>query len=66
MASSWRTQLKPFGIGVTLIQPGFVKTPLTDKNNFYMPFLIDSDTAAEVFKRLRSRIYLPDHGERNR
>lgn len=48
MAATWRTQLKTFGVGVTLIQPGFVKTPLTDKNDFYMPLMIDSEQAAQV------------------
>ncbi|MCU4674633.1 SDR family NAD(P)-dependent oxidoreductase [Catenovulum sp. 2E275] len=31
---------------VQLIQPGFVKTPLTDKNKFNMPFLISQEQAA--------------------
>lgn len=35
------------GIKVQVICPGFVKTPLTDKNDFYMPMLMDVDKAAQ-------------------
>ncbi|MBM3599716.1 MAG: SDR family NAD(P)-dependent oxidoreductase [Alphaproteobacteria bacterium] len=35
------------GIKLQLIDPGFVKTPLTDKNPFPMPFLISAELAAE-------------------
>ena len=35
------------GIDVRMISPGFVKTPLTDKNDFDMPFIIDSEEAAK-------------------
>jgi short-subunit dehydrogenase len=38
--------LHPKGLGVYLINPGFVKTPLTDKNDFKMPALITADEAA--------------------
>jgi short-subunit dehydrogenase len=34
------------GLGVYLINPGFVKTPLTDRNEFRMPHLISADEAA--------------------
>ncbi|GIU13249.1 short-chain dehydrogenase [Shewanella sp. c952] len=37
LASSLALDLKPHGIGVSVICPGFVKTPLTDKNDFAMP-----------------------------
>ncbi len=39
--------LAPRGIGVYLVNPGFVKTPLTDKNEFKMPALISTEEAAE-------------------
>jgi len=36
------------GLGVYLINPGFVKTPLTDKNEFRMPHLITAEEAASA------------------
>lgn len=39
--------LHPRNIGVYLINPGFVKTPLTDRNEFQMPHLISAEEAAE-------------------
>jgi short-subunit dehydrogenase len=38
--------LHPKGLGVYLINPGFVKTPLTDGNQFRMPHVITADEAA--------------------
>ena len=38
--------LAPRGVAVHLINPGFVKTPLTDLNDFKMPALIGADEAA--------------------
>ena len=35
------------GVDVRVVSPGFVKTPLTDKNDFEMPFLITSEEAAK-------------------
>lgn len=46
LANSLRLDLASENIGVTLVHPGFVKTPLTDKNTFNMPFLITSNEAA--------------------
>ncbi len=38
---------KKFGVRVSVISPGFIKTPLTDKNEFPMPFLKTPEYAAE-------------------
>jgi short-subunit dehydrogenase len=40
--------LHPKGLGVYLINPGFVRTPLTDKNEFKMPHLITAEQAADA------------------
>jgi len=43
-----RVDLRPYGVGVTTINPGFVITPMTDKNRFKMPFLMKVEDAARV------------------
>lgn len=45
-----RPLLKPDGITVSIIFPGFVKTPLTDVNTFEMPFLMEVEKAAAIIK----------------
>lgn len=44
---SLKLDLQHEGIDIRVISPGFVKTPLTDKNDFEMPFIVDADKAAE-------------------
>jgi NADP-dependent 3-hydroxy acid dehydrogenase YdfG len=56
LAKSLRLDLIEHNIGVSLIEPGFVKTPLTDKNNFDMPFIINADQAAdEIYNGLAAK-----------
>jgi short-subunit dehydrogenase len=43
-----RGELIPRGIAVTSIHPGYVETPLTDTNNFSMPFIIPAEKAARI------------------
>tara|TARA_B110000046_G_scaffold120288_1_gene127011 strand:- start:214 stop:972 length:759 start_codon:yes stop_codon:yes gene_type:complete len=38
---------KRFNVRVCLVSPGFIKTPMTDKNDFKMPFLKTPEYAAE-------------------
>ena len=45
---SSRFHLASRDVGVTIIHPGFVRTPLTDKNDFHMPFLMDAGRAARI------------------
>jgi NADP-dependent 3-hydroxy acid dehydrogenase YdfG len=42
---------KRHNIKVQLINPGFIKTPLTAKNDFPMPFLMDVNDAATILVR---------------
>ncbi len=46
LAESLYLDLSPLGVGVSLISPGFVDTPLTAQNRFPMPALITPDAAA--------------------
>ena len=51
------------GIGVSVICPGYVRTPMTDVNQFPMPFLMDAEQAATIIRSglaaNRSRIAFP-------
>jgi len=47
LAESLYFDFKKHNIKVSLISPGFVKTPMTDKNEFYMPFIKSSEFAAD-------------------
>lgn len=46
-----RGLLKKDNIQVSVVCPGFIETPLTDKNQFRMPFLMQSDKAANIIRR---------------
>ena len=48
LAESLYLDLAPRGLGVYLVNPGFVDTPLTQKNDFRMPALIPADDAARL------------------
>lgn len=41
-----KPELDASGVALSVINPGFVRTPLTDKNSFEMPFIIEPDQAA--------------------
>jgi NAD(P)-dependent dehydrogenase (short-subunit alcohol dehydrogenase family) len=45
MAESLKFALDPLGITLQVVNPGFVRTPLTDRNPFPMPFLMELDDA---------------------
>lgn len=46
LAETLYLDLQPHGIGVSIINPGFVQTPLTAQNDFHMPALITPQEAA--------------------
>lgn len=58
---SLRLDLHGEGIDVSLIHPGFVKTPLTDRNDFAMPLRIEADQAAEAILQGLARRRLDIH-----
>lgn len=45
LCETMRTELAPKNIVVRMIAPGFVKSELTDKNDFPMPFLMETEEA---------------------
>ena len=64
LAESLYFDFKRYGVRVSLISPGFIKTPMTDKNDFKMPFLKTTEYAADkiyeglinnIIKKISSR-----------
>lgn len=47
LAENLYLDLHPLGLGVSIVNPGFVDTPLTAQNGFTMPALITPDEAAQ-------------------
>ena len=61
IAETMRHDLKGTGIDVQLINPGFIKTRLTDKNDFKMPQLLTPRQAAEhVIKGMKRNTFRYD------
>ena len=46
LAESLYFDFKRYNVRICLVSPGFIKTPMTDKNNFKMPFLKTPEYAA--------------------
>jgi short-subunit dehydrogenase len=46
LAESLKPELALKGVAISVINPGFVETPMTSKNDFTMPFLMQPDDAA--------------------
>ncbi len=57
MFEGLRISLRSEEIPVSIVCPGFVKTPLTDKNDFPMPLMIDAETAARItLKKIAKKV----------
>lgn len=58
-----RGWLRPHGIEISVICPGYVKTPMTDANDFPMPMIIPADRAAAIIadglEKNKARIAFP-------
>lgn len=60
LLESFRVELSNSKIKIITIRPGFIKTPLTDKNKYKMPFLMQPELAAKKIMnaiRKNKRIY---------
>lgn len=61
LAETMRFDLRDTGIVVRLINPGFIKTRLTQKNSFRMPMLMTPENAAaRVMKAMKKRRFRTD------
>ena len=63
LARTLQQTLKPQGVKVTIVYPGFVRTPLTQKNTFDMPMMVEVNGASQAIRkgieRGDSYIYFP-------
>ena len=50
-----RGRMAPRGVTVSIVCPGFVRTPMTDVNQYTMPMLMDVDKAAALIRRRLAR-----------
>lgn len=50
-----RVELRPAGVGVVTIAPGYIRTPMTAHNPYRMPFLMDADRFAARAARAIAR-----------
>jgi NAD(P)-dependent dehydrogenase (short-subunit alcohol dehydrogenase family) len=46
LCEALKPDLDRYGVKISVINPGFIRTPLTDRNEFPMPFLMAADVAA--------------------
>ena len=58
LAESMHADLRRTGVEVQLVNPGFIRTRLTDKNDFTMPFIMEPDAAAQaMFDHMNSGLF---------
>ncbi len=61
MLESWRVDLRPHGVAVSCIHPGFIASPMTDHDDFEMPFKVPVRTSSILIARAiakRRAVYL--------
>ena len=60
---SLRVELRGSGISVVTISPGYIATPMTERNPYPMPFIIPADVAArrmaDAIARRRRHVVIP-------
>ncbi len=49
LAESLHCDLRRTGVDVQLVNPGYIRTRQTDKNDFTMPFIMEPEKAAQIF-----------------
>ena len=59
---SLRVEMRPFGVAVVTIAPGYIRTPMTAQNPYPMPFLMDADrfaqkAAAAIARKTRFAVF---------
>ena len=58
-----RGELKDYNIKLSVICPGYIKTPMTDVNKFPMPFIMSAEKSAKIIiaglEKNKSRIAFP-------
>lgn len=55
LAECMYADLRKTGLRVQVVNPGFIKTQLTDKNDFKMPFIMEpEDAAREMFEHMNT------------
>ncbi|MFD2178205.1 SDR family NAD(P)-dependent oxidoreductase [Veronia pacifica] len=63
LARTLSVDLEHLGVTVSLISPGFVKTPLTDKNDFPMPMMVTTEEASSTIRagleKKKNEIHFP-------